>query len=200
MNKILIGFNIVLAAAVIYLFATRPSVSNEPEKKEVKLNAAFAGDKGKGDLRIAYLNLDSLNETYQLFKDEAQKLQGIVAQIEQEIQQKQQTAMAKSQALQKDFELKTKSEQQYAYATLQKIENDFMVFKNRRSGYVDSLQIAISQKGEASLKKFLKTFCAEKKIDFVLRDGYASAILYGDNVFNITRAVADGLNAEYKKD
>jgi Skp family chaperone for outer membrane proteins len=199
MNKVLIGFNVVLAAAVIYLFVSRPSGSKEAEKKQLPVNSAFTGDKGKGDLRIAYLNLDSLNQTYNLFKDESQKLQVIGAGIEQEIQQKQQNAMARSQALQKNFELKTKSEQEQAYMMLQKIENDFMVFKNKKTAYIDSLQVTISQKGEAALKKFLKSFCTEKKIDFVLRDGYASAILYGDEVFSITKVVSDGLNAEYKK-
>ena len=198
MNKVLIGFNVILAAAVIYLFVSKSSPAPETKKGEV-LSAAFVGDKTKGDLRIAYLNLDSLNEKYELFKDEAAKLQVIGTNIQQEIAQREQQAINKSQSIQKDFELKTKSEQQQAYMILQKIENDFMVFKNTRSAYLDSVQVAISKRGEAALKKFLKTFCADKKIDFVLRDGYASAILFGDSLFSITNIVAEGLNAEYKK-
>ena len=101
MNKVLIGFNILLAAAVIYLFV-RPSGGKEEVKKaEVKMNAAFTGEKTKGELRVAYVNIDSLNQKYELFKDEAKRLEGITQSIQKELQDAEQTAIRKSQNLQR---------------------------------------------------------------------------------------------------
>jgi len=200
MNKVLIGFNIVLAAAVVYLFVKSPGKNTEEKKTEVKMNAAFAGEKNKGDLRIAYVNIDSLNVKYDLFKDEAKRLEGITTNIQTELQQAEQTAIRKSQALQnRDINIMTDREKQAVMMSLQKIEADFMMLKNKRGAYLDSLQNAISMKADQSLKAFLKKFSAEKKIDFVLREGFASPMLYGDAIYDITDVVAKALNDEYMK-
>lgn len=198
MNKVLIGFNIVLAAAVVYLFVKSPGKKEEEKKAEVKMNAAFAGEKTKGDLRIAYVNIDSLNVKYELFKDEAKRLEGITTNIQKELQQAEQNAIRRSQALQnRDINIMTDREKQQVMMSLQKIEADFMMLKNKRGAYLDSLQSAISMDADKSMKSFLKKFASEKKIDFVLRDGFASPMLYGDNIYDITEVVAKALNDEY---
>lgn len=200
MNKVLIGFNVILAAAVIYLFV-RPSGKKEEEKKsEVKMSAAFTGDKAKGEVRIAYVNIDSLNQKYELFKDEAKRLQEIGSQIQQEMKAAEDNAIRKSQALQsRDMNIMTDREKQAVYNQLQKLQNDFMILKETRGAYMDSLQQAISMRGDQALKTFLKQFASEKKIDYILRDGFASPLLYGDSIYDITDVVAAALNEEYLK-
>lgn len=201
MNKVLIGFNVVLAAAVVYLFVKAPSAKQDNKKTpEVKMNAAFTGEKSKGELRIAVVNIDSLNMQYELFKDEAARLQKITQEIQKEMQQAEQKAMQKMQYYQsKDPNLMTNKEKQDAGYQMQKIEQDFMILKNKKSIYLDSLQTEVNVKGDQALRKFLKDFSADKKIDFILRDGYASPLLYSDSVYDITAVVAKALNEEYKK-
>lgn len=201
MNKVLIGFNVLLAAAVVYLFVQSPgNKTEEPKKNTTEVNAAFVGEKAKGDLRVAVVNIDSLNVKYDLFKDEAARLQKRTSEIRQELQTAKDKAMRRMQAIQsKDPNLMTNSEKQNAGFQLQKIEQEYMILENKRSVELDSLNAVISERGNESLKKFLQSFAAEKKIDFVLRDGYMSPILYGDTIYDITDVVAKALNEEYQK-
>lgn len=199
MNKILLGFNVILGAAVVYLFFKKPTETEKKNGNKTTQELPFSGEKSKGDLRIAFLTVDSLNENYQLFKDELKKMESVVQQLNQEVMDEERKAMMKAQALQKDFQYKPQSEQQRVGMLLQKMEQDFMMFKAKRERHIDSLQSAVTQRGEKALKKFLKTYCKENKIDFVLRDGIASSIMFGDTIFDITKLVTKALNDEYQK-
>lgn len=207
MNKVLIGFNVVLAAAVVYLFFKKPGKPGETEtenKTEVKstapsTNKAFSSAKSDGQLRVAFINSDSLSSQYLLFKEAETELTTLSEQIGKELQAKEASLMATGQRLQKDFELKTKSEQEAAMRQMQSMEAGYNKFKEEKMAILDRVRNENLMKAETALKKFLDTYCEANKIDYVMREGSTGSIFYGNKVFDITNDVAIGLNAEYNK-
>jgi Skp family chaperone for outer membrane proteins len=207
MNKVLIGFNIVLATAVAYLFFTKPSaeekkeetVKTEPVKKTQMTSSVFKGSKGSGELRVAFINSDSLSASYQLFKDAEAELNKRSTEVQKQLQTKEANLMAYARSLEKDFNLKTLSEQQQAQQAMQGLEMQYNKFKEEQMAVLDQLRNENLVKGDAALKKFLTGYCEENKIDYVIRDGVVGSIFYGNPVYDITADVAKGLNAEYKK-
>lgn len=207
MNKVLVGFNVILAAAVVYLFVARPGngeEETEPQKEtktEVKTGTStvFKANKGDGELRVAFIQADTLSARYDFFKQVEMEINMKSEQIGKELQAKEKQLMGASQRIQKDFELKTKSEQEQAYMQMQNLEMNYQKFKEEKMRELDDLRNSNLSKADDALKKFLKTYCAENKIDFVLRDGLTGSMFYGNTIYDITEDVAKGLNAEYKK-
>lgn len=208
MNKVLIGFNIVLAAAVAYLFFTRPSgdagkteetVKTEPVKKTPMTSTVFKGNKSTGELRVAFINSDSLSASYQLFKDAEAALNKLSTEVQTQLQKKETYLMSYAKNVEKNYNTMTLSEQQQAQQTMQGLEMQYGKYKEEQMTMLDKMRNDNLIKGDAALKKFLSGYCEENKIDYVLRDGMVGALFYGNPVYDITADVARGLNAEYKK-
>ncbi|HYG52118.1 MAG TPA: OmpH family outer membrane protein [Flavobacteriales bacterium] len=206
MNKVLIGFNVVLAAAVVYLFFRSPSApagkkgeaaKEEPVKKTPMTSTVFKGSKGTGEIRIAFINSDSLSASYQLFKDAEAELNKLSMEVQKQLQSREQGLIATAKALEKDFNMKTLSEQQQAQQKMQNLEMAYNKYKEEQMTMLDKVRNDNLIKGDMALKKFLEGYCAENKIDYVLRDGMVGALFYGNPVYDITADVAKGLNAEY---
>lgn len=205
MNKILLGFNVILAIAIVYLFV-KPANGDKNEEKEkpiketnTKEKNAFSSEKTEGQLRIAFIQSDTLSSRYDLFKETETELNKLSQEVNQQLQAKEQSLMAQGQKLQKDFELKTKSEQEQAMRQMQNLEMNYNKFKEEKLGELERFRNENLIKAETALKAFLEKYCVDNKIDYVLRDGMAGSIFYGNKIFDITSDVAKGLNEEYHK-
>lgn len=204
MNKVLIGFNVVLAIAVAFLFFKKPSTGEEKTEKQESTKPAsetkvFGSKKGSGELRVAFIQSDTLSKRYTLFQETETELNKLSEQVSKELQSKEQNLMATGQRLQKDFEMKTKSEQEAAMRQMQALEMNYNKFKEEKLAELDRFRNENLVKAENELKKFLEKYCTDNQIDFVLRDGMAGSIFYGNKAFDITDDVAKGLNEEYQK-
>ncbi len=205
MNKIVVGFNLILAAAVVWLFFKSPSGNTKTEENKipkteiVATGNKFTTEKGKGEVRVAFINSDSLSVRYELFKKAESDLTVLNEKIGKELQQKEQSLMATGQRLQKDFDIKSKSEQEAAMRQMQALEMNYNKFKEEKMAELDKVRNENLQKADEALKKFLEKYCADNKIDFVLKDGMVGSIFYANKIFDITDDVANGLNNEYNK-
>lgn len=192
MKKLLIGFNIVLAIAVITLFF----LYNNVEKKTL-----FKGEGSKHDssFRIAYIEMDSVQNEYDYFKavrngllsrqqDYARQLSGLEKALNDKYNSLQskgssmnQEEIAKGQQSLADLQSNLREKKQYFDQSLQEES-------------VRKLQVVKNK-----IEDFLKEYNKQKKYAYILGNSDESFIYYKDSAYNITSEVIRGLNEAYRK-
>ncbi|GAA4303849.1 OmpH family outer membrane protein [Compostibacter hankyongensis] len=195
MKNLSIALNVVLFVLVgilFYLHFSGPrsaAVPAGPRKAEAQ----------NGTLKIAYVNIDSLEANYEYFKIKKGELEKQQASIERELN-------ANAQALQKEV-----SDLQQKASTMTQSEGEAaqrsIVQKNRalqqkeqtlRQQFVEQ-QTRFNDELQKKLNDFLEQYNADKRYTYILSYSPGlSNILYKDEAYDITKEVIDGLNAASK--
>lgn len=205
MKQVLIGLNVLLAVAVIYLFVKVNGMGENGKEKETTLpkvseSKGDGGDKPGVTGKIAFINIDSLNEKSMYIKDLMKELNGRKAVLEGSFQSLQTTYQTKMQELQESYKAGIASEAQLK-AEAQKIrqmENDMA----NKQVQMDNLVNEISEKNakfQDDVRAFLKEYTKDK-YDYVL--SYSTAIpslLVGNEQFDLTTDVIKQLNERYEE-
>lgn len=209
MKNILIGVIAVLVICIGILFyqvqglkkaisggETETSTENKSDKKPVIINTT---SESLPDAKIAYINIDSLNENYLFISDYVKVLKNKRIALETQMQ----TMSAK---FQQDYE----SAQQSAQAGLlppaemenkkRDLERQQKELENKQI-QMDKLAVDMQEKNE-QLQHEVKSFLTENyegKYDFIM--AYSNAvptILFANPKLEITHHVLDALNENYK--
>lgn len=211
MNKIIIGVNVVLIAAVGFLFYKVNNLNSstsekqevvEENKTEVKTvpekPLAPVGNTPTG--KIAFVNIDILNdkslEVIDLIAESKRKKSNIEASVESLSMQYQKKVeefqMSQKAGIAPQSELEAKARE------IQSIEKE----AQNKQIQMDNLSLDIGEKN-ASFQKNVKNFLIkwnEGKYDFIL--SYSDAVptmLLGNATLDITDQIVDQFNAEYKQ-
>ncbi len=207
MKPLLIGLNLLLTAAVIYLFVKVNTLGENSTEKtkaiktdEVVTNKAV-NSTGVLTGKIAFINIDSLNEKSLYIKDLMKELNGRKSSLEGSFQSLQNTYQNKMQELQESYKAGIASEAQLK-AEAQKIrqmENDMA----NKQVQMDNLVTEIGEKNakfQNDVRNFLKEF-TQGEYDYVLSYSSASpALLIGNAQLDLTQDVIKQLNTRYEAD
>ena len=185
----------ILAAAAMVALA---SCNNESPKMDEKTDAN--DEAGKGGVKIAYVEVDSLMTQYEYCKEfteilqrksnnarntltqKGQALQNAMANFQQKLQNNGFTSREQAESQQAAIQ-----RQQQSLQDLQiRLENELA---NETQTYNDGLR--------DSLLHFLDKYNKDKKYDLILTK-QGDNILYAAKNFNITNDVINGLNKAYK--
>lgn len=211
MNKILIGVNAVLIAAVAFLFfkvsslAPSSAEAAAPEKTDAaapeKIPEAIVKQVGNDPTgKIAYINIDELNEKSIEINDminEAKKrrnniegsLENLNMQYQKKMEDYQNSAKA-GIASQSDMQMKEKE--------IMAIEKE----AQNKQLQMENLTMDIGEKNTA-FQKNVKNYLIKwnnGRFDYIL--SYSDAVpsmLLGNTSLEITTEIIDALNAEYKQ-
>jgi outer membrane protein len=208
MNKILIGLNAILVAAVVFLFFKVNSLSKDDSESqennfdELKSNSvkivAPVGNVPTG--KIAYVNIDELNEKSLEINDlitEAKRrrnqiestLENLNIQYQRKVEDYQ-TSVKAGIAPQSELQMKEKE--------ILNIEKE----AQNKQMQMENLSLDINEKNGA-FQKNVKSFLVgwnKGRYDFIL--SYSDAVpsmLLGNTSLEITAEVIDQLNAVYKQ-
>lgn len=211
MNKIIIGVNVVLIAAVGYLFykvndmgssTTEKTETIEENKSDIKSvetkTAAPVGNTPTG--KIAFVNIDILNdkslEVIDLIAESKRKKSSIEASVENLSMQYQKKVeefqMSQKAGIAPQSELEAKARE------IQAIEKE----AQNKQIQMDNLSIDIGEKN-ASFQKNVKDFLVKwnnGKYDYIL--SYSDAVptmLLGNATLDITDQIVTQFNDEYKE-
>jgi outer membrane protein len=166
-----------------------------------KLNR-IAGDKVKRDtsnFKIAYFDIDSLQEHYEYFKDVSNDMKSKENAIASELSGMQSTYQKKIREWQKKGPNMSQTEGEAAqreYAQMQQR------YEQRQASLDQDLQ---KQKMEmmTSVRKKIETYLSDynktRGYAFILSYEPGFMLYYKDSTFDITQDVIKGLNAEYKQ-
>ncbi len=151
------------------------------------------------ELKIAYVEVDSIMTQYRFAKEYAEIL-------EQKSQNIQSTLNRKGQELQSAVANFQQKIQQNAYtreqaegiqAGLQKQQNDLQGLQQRLGNEFNAEQEKYNKALHDSIDHFLKVYNKDKKYSIILSKS-GDNLLYADKSFDITNEIIAGLNKAYK--
>lgn len=195
MKNFLIASNIILLALVGYLYFLHFSHDKKTTSAITRVNDS--GEQSK--VRVAYIDLDSLQSNYDLYK----KIKG-------ESDKKQETASNEITAMQARYQTRAVELQKKGPTMNQQEQNDAMKeigdmqqkLQDRKQKWDNELYEYNSKMKEDILKRiqdFLKEYNKDSKYDYIL--SYEPAFMfYKDSTLNITKDVIEGLNARYSNE
>jgi len=196
---------LVIAVAVLYYLhfsncGTSCSSSAANDSAALQKPAVLMPKEIKAS-KIVYVNVDVLNEKYDMLKDLSTEMLGQQQRLESQYQ-------AKAQKLQQDYaELQQKASQgllsENQSATEQK---NIMKRKEELDKMEYQLQALVekTQKKNEEIRKtiidYLTEYNKNSKYDYILTytEGPGATILLTNDSLNITNEVLEGLNAQYK--
>jgi outer membrane protein len=194
--------NILLFSALIFIGAgcaeTTTETSEIPTTEQpetVQTNASTAS----GDLKVAYINSDSLFSNYQLFKDleEAFIEEKIVAEGAFKVQlDKLEKDYRDAQAGAANL---SEQELQRMGMILQQREQELMGQKKQMEGQLMESEQDKNDRLYEELRTFLDLYAADLGYHMIYGYNGFGDVLYMDPQFDITSTVIDSLNRSYAK-
>ncbi|KAA6352573.1 hypothetical protein EZS27_000025 [termite gut metagenome] len=197
MKRINYIVNGIAAVATIFMFV---QCSGKSDSKSASGN--FEGTFTATDLKIAYVEIDSLLIQYNLWKDLSEtmtkKEEDVRATLNQKGRELEQEAQEFQRKLENNaFASRERAEQEHD--RILKKQQSIQELQNRLSNEL----LAETQKNDLilrdSINSFLKEYNKTRNYSFILSTSNANNILYADNTYNITKEVLEGLNVRYTR-
>lgn len=204
-NAALIVWNVVLTIAVAFLlfqkFSTSGSGFTKTGADHMNSNESDSNSiNGSNEaLRIAYVNIDSLQAHYGLYEEKKKELERKQQQSEASLNKMIDDFQNEYAAAQQSAATMTESQLQAIKDKLQKKQADIQQKQSAlQSEFQGQLEQANTQLKD-SLDSFMKRYNADKKFTYVLSYTDGGDILFAEPQFDITADAIKGMNAMIKK-
>jgi outer membrane protein len=189
--------NLVLFAGLIILYLL--FFLNRPDSGGKQAEQAVA-KASKGNMKVAFVNNDSILVNYDLVKKLKKELQAKGDRYSAEVASKQAGFEKDAAYFQEQVQKKAISEQsaQEIYGSL--MENQQKIY-DLRDKYASELQISEADMNIVlldSVMNFLKRYNTKYKFDYILGFNKGGNILYANDTLDITKDVLREMNEEYK--
>ena len=150
---------------------------------------------------IAYVNMDSLIDKYDLYNDLSTQLMAKQNQLEQELQTKQKSLERKAMDLENQYKknLITPTRAQEVQQNLQIEQQRMLQWRDEKMMELNDDQAKISRMVYDSIQSYINEFNADKRYRFVISNSVGGVLLYGDKSADITETVLKALNSRYNK-
>jgi len=195
MNKLSVALNIILIAAIGYLYYYNFSGKKNGIVASKAGSYSMAKDSCTTQHRIAYVELDSLNENLVYFKQKRKELELQQKQIESEITNDYKALEAKQNAFIQKNPNASPDEIQNFRLLLAKDQQDIEVKKQNQTQVLNQKSFDLMENIQKKLKQFLAEYNKEKKFQYILTTGSGiDYLIYKDSTLDITRDVIKGMN------
>lgn len=198
-SSLFVAWNIVLTvitAALLFIHFGRNTTSATDSATAPAITAA--GD-SLGAVRIATINIDSMQNNYTLFVNKKKEL-------EQKQKDMEATLARKGRELQTDYataqqQAPTMTQQQLGETEqrLQKKQADIQQLQNQLSGDLQNQLDQFNKELKDSLDSFLKDYNASNKYTVILSLVEGGQVLYAEPHYDITGDAIQGMNARLKQ-
>jgi len=155
-----------------------------------------------GDMKIAYVNTDTLMAQYNYYMDAVKKIESYEKQLRRQYENK-------ATKLKQDYEtyvsqgkagMLTLQQQKDTEAKLTQQQNDLMVMEQNMTQESGIKRQEISGKVTQAIVDFLNGYRIENGYTFILQYGSMSGLLSADPSYDITKEVVERLNRKYDFD
>lgn len=187
-----LGLILLIALGVLYFIVL--------SKKEapVQLPASVQSTSGKA-ISVVYLNLDSLNEKYELVRSMRKDLEATVNRLQGELKKEEENLKKDGADLQQKVQTKLLSEEKAAqiYEILMGRQQALLEKRDKYTQMMTQMQITMNQKLSDSLTAYLKRFNQTYRFDYILGYKAEGEILIANDSLDISPTIIEGLNREY---
>jgi len=182
-----------LAVSGILLFLQLKKA--EPLKPVV---AAPVTNNGASSFKIAYFELDSLQNNYQYFKDALSTLKTKEESMNNELASLEKSYQKKIAEWQQKGNNMSQAEAESANREYQQMQQNFQTRKQQLDQNINDQMNDTRKKIRERLETYLKEYNKDKNYSYILSD-FPEGIFYKDTAYNITDDLIKGLNESYKK-
>lgn len=188
--------NIFKTAALAALVAVSMTACDKSKSADTQ---EAASQNAPAELKIAYVEVDSIMTQYQFCKDYTAILTKKGQNIEKTINQKGQALQTAAANFQQKVEQNayTREQAQSIQASLQKQNADLQALQQRLGAEFQQEQAKYNEALHDSIAHFLKAYNSTKKYSIILSKS-GDNLLYADKAYDITNEVIAGLNKAYK--
>ncbi|NOT90135.1 OmpH/Skp family outer membrane protein [Ferruginibacter sp.] len=199
MNKLSVAINIILVAAIGFLYyynfsgkTTKEVLSNIPSLSKNK-------EGYNNQNKIAYVELDSLNENITYFKKRRKELEQLQKQIEAKISNDYRSLENQQNSFIQKNPNATPEQIQSIRAQLAQGQQDIEVEKQKKTQELNQKSFELMESIQKNLKDFLTEYNKEKKYQYILTTGSGiDYLIYKDSTLDITKDVIRGMNEKMK--
>ncbi len=194
-------FNLVLLVLVGILFWLYFGLKKSSGGESSAANTSVSDNAGKDRLlRIAHINIDSMNSKYQLMLD-------FKSEYESNLNSLQEEALGKEKVLQQEYTVYMQKKQAGALSQVddEKYQKELQAKKDELDNFQvkrDNLSRVTEEKNAKILnivRKYVSDYNKKMHFDYILLSGETGTnIIYANNGLDITKDIVSGLNLQYK--
>lgn len=168
-------------------------------KQDAKMDEKSPKTETKSEMKIAYIEIDSIMTQYNFCKDYSKILEQKGQNIQKTIAQKGQALQNAAVKFQQDIQANkyTREQAEAVQGNLQKQDNDLQMLQQRLGNEFQTETDKYNKALRDSIQNFLAKYNKDKKYTFILSK-VGDNMLYADKSCDITEEVIAGLNKAYK--
>jgi len=151
-----------------------------------------------GDLKMAFINSDSVLKHYDYFEVIREKLETKGAKLDQDLRVRAQSLQKDIAAYQQNATNITQGQARAVEEDLGKKQQNLQLYQQSLSQELSNDEAKMNAELYAKVTDYLKKYGNEKGIQIVFKYDPSSDLLYGGDALNITDDVIKGLNEAYK--
>ena len=184
--------NVVLLVAVVVLFVLHFTSGKSSG------GSFTGGGSGPSNLKLAYVNQDTIMKYYDFVKVNADKLDATAKSLGAQLTQRQQSFQRDLQEYQNGRGNLTIGQASAIEEGLQRKGQNLQLFEQQLQQQLAEEQQKVSIEFYKKITEFLKTYSKEKGIEVVLKFDPTSDVLFAGDSLDISRDVVKGLNEAWK--
>lgn len=190
--------NVVLLVAVTVLFYLHFSSNKKPVESAKVASSTSTAKVPAGDFRIAYFEMDSLNNSFAMVKDVKSELSREEEKVNNELARMQKTYNDKFTQYQSQAQNMSSQESENANRDIVQMQQKFAASKQQMEMRLQDLSMRKMQEVKKVVEDFLKEYNRTKGYTYIL--AYEPGFMfYRDSAYDITPDLVKGLNEKYKK-
>lgn len=162
------------------------------ETKEVPVKKA-------GELKMAYIDLDTINAHYKLVKLRTDELMVEQERIGRELNGLKQSVISQQQKIEKEIQYLPLSEQKTAQEKYMRLTENYAKKEEELMGKLQDKQAEMLMQMNDILTEKLAEIAKRDGYDMILKQSAQLQMFYMDPKFEITKQILDELNADFDK-
>lgn len=189
----------ILRTVALAFVATMGMTSCDKSNPQMDQKANVSAKAAAGDMKIAYVEVDSIMSQYKFCKEYSLILQKKGQNIQNTLAQKQQALQAAAANFQQKVQQNayTREQAEGVNASLQKQSNDLQMLNQRLSAEFQNETDQFNKALRDSIQHYLASYNKDKKYSIIFSK-QGDNLLYADKAYDITNEIVAGLNKAYK--
>ena len=189
----------ILRTVALAFVATMGMTSCDKSNPQMDQKANASAKAAAGDMKIAYVEVDSIMSQYKFCKEYSLILQKKGQNIQNTLAQKQQALQAAAANFQQKVQQNayTREQAEGVNASLQKQNNDLQILNQRLSAEFQNETEQFNKALRDSIQHYLASYNKDKKYSIIFSK-QGDNLLYADKAYDITNEIIAGLNKAYK--
>jgi outer membrane protein len=192
MKNLSLILNVVLLVAVVILYVLHFSGRGATESK------SSSSDTSAIDLKLAYINSDSVLEHYDYLKVNREQLETKGKKMQQDLENRTTGLRNEIATYQRSVSGMTLGQARAAEEDLGKKQQNLQLYQQSLEQQMMQEQAKLNKELYDRITGFLKGYGQEKGLQVVLKFDQTSDVLYGGEGLDITQDVIKGLNQSYQ--